>query len=74
MSCFSALTAEQKEKNKKSKKLDTMLNVIGKSAREEIKLLLLGLIFFFQSLIYYNIYFLLKSNSRSWGVWKKYYF
>ena len=47
MSCFSALTAEQKEKNKKSKKLDTMLNVIGKSAREEIKLLLLGLIFFF---------------------------
>ena len=44
MSCFggSSLTPEQKERNKKSKKLDSKLNTRAKIMNEENKLLLLG--------------------------------
>lgn len=59
MSCFggSTLTPEQKEKNKKSKKLDSKLHTRAKIMSEENKLLLLGMIsnlFFFSLRPFFN--------------------
>ena len=45
-------SAENKKKREKSKELDEMLQVIGRTARNKIKILILGLKIFIKSVLF----------------------